>query len=147
MPFFFTLAPLLRLRQSIERQKTMALQAANLALMRGQEQLTQLDAFLSDSAGVDREGLAAGRRGAELQFAAALRENMQRVRRELQAEICNLELVRQQAAGAYHQAYRDREVLAALRIRQLADYRRERLRRQQQELDANYLLQRWHRPM
>ena len=145
MAFRFTLAPLLRLRQSIERQRTVKLQEANLHVSRAQEKLAQLERFLSDSAQSDAAALRAGRTGADLQFASVLRENLHRYRAELQSDIFKLELLRRQALGEYHQAYREREVLETLRARQRRAYRQEQLRHQQRELDATHLLQRWHR--
>jgi flagellar export protein FliJ len=144
MPFHFALAPLLRLRQSVERQRSLQLQQAGLEVARVQETLAQLELFLSDSAQSDSAGLAAGRTAAELQFASMFRENLHRFRQELQSDIRKLELLRQQAASEYHRAYREREVLETLRVRQRHAYQQEQLRRQQQELDAAYLLQRWH---
>jgi flagellar export protein FliJ len=145
MSFRFVLAPLLHLRQSIERQRTLQLQEANLQVSRAQETLAKLERSLSDSAQSESTGLIAGCTAAELQFASVLRENMQHFRQELLSDIRKLELLRQQAAGAYHQAYREREVLESLRARQRRAYQQEQLRRQQKELDAAYLLQRWHR--
>jgi len=121
------------------------MQEANLQVSRAQETLAQLERFLSDSAQSESAGLSAGCTGAELQFASVLRDNLRHFRQELQSDIRNLELLRQQVASAYHQAYREREVLETLRARQRRDYQQEQLRRQQQELDATYLLQRWHR--
>ena len=144
MPFRFALAPVLRLRQSIERQRARALQSANLQVSRAQETLAQLDRFLSDSDQSDRAGLAAGRTAAELQFASVLRENMQHFREELQSDVRKLEIERQKALDEYHKAYREREVLETIRARQRRVYQQAQLRRQQQELDAAYLLQRWH---
>jgi flagellar export protein FliJ len=145
MSFRFALAPLLRLRQSIERQRTLALQGASLKVSRAQAVLARLDESLSNSTQSKFAELARGCSAAELQFAAALRENLLNLRLELQSDIRKLELARQQAATAYHEAYREREVLEGLRLRQLRDYRQEQLRRQQKELDDTYLLQRWHR--
>ncbi len=145
MSFRFALAPLLRLRQSIERQRALQLQEANLQVSRAQETLAQLERFLSDSAQSESAGLTAGCTAAELQFASVLRENMHHFRQELQSNIRKLELLRQQAAREYHQAYREREVIETLRAHQRRAYQQEQLRRQQQELDATYLLQRWHR--
>jgi flagellar export protein FliJ len=145
MAFRFTLAPLLRLRQSIERQCTLKLQAANLHVSLAQEKLAQLERSLADSAQSDAAALQAGRTAAELQFASVLRENLHLFRHELQSDILKLELLRQQALGEYHQAYREREVLETLSARERRVYHQEQLRRQQQELDATYLLQRWHR--
>jgi flagellar export protein FliJ len=144
MPFQFTLGPLLRLRQSIERQRAIQLQEASHKVSRAQESLAQLERYLSDSARSDAAGLATGRTAAELQFASVLRENLQRFRQEVQAEIRKLELLRQEAANAYHHAYREREVLETMRARQHRAYQQEQAHRQQRELDAVYLLQRWH---
>lgn len=145
MPFRFALAPVLRLRQSMERQRTLTLQKTNLEVARATESLTQLERFLSDSEEADSRGLAAGRTAAELQFASLLRENLLRFREELQADVRRLELLRQKALGEYQQAYRDRETLEALRARQRSLYQQEQARREQEGLDADYLLQRWHR--
>jgi len=143
--FRFTLAPLLRLRQSIEHQRTLKLQEANLQVSRAQEKLAQLERSFAESAQADAVALQAGRTAAELQFASVLRENLHLFRQELHSDILKLEDLRQQALGEYHQAYREREVLETLRAREHRVYQQEQLRRQQQELDATYLLQRWHR--
>lgn len=145
MAFRFALAPLLRLRQSIERQRTLQLQEANLRAFRAQEMLARLDRFLSDSSQHDAAEMSAGRTAAELQFASAYRENLQHYRRDLVSEIERLEVLRQKALSDYHRAYREREVLETLRVHQRRVYQQEQLRRQQQELDAAHLLQRWHR--
>jgi flagellar FliJ protein len=145
MAFRFPLAPLLRLRQSIQRQRTLQLQDANLKVSRAQEGVTQLERFLVTSARADGNNLKAGRAAAELQFATILRENLQRYRQELQSEVSKLELLRQKALGEYHQAHREREILESMRARQLREYQQDQSRRQQAELDASYLLQRWRR--
>jgi flagellar export protein FliJ len=145
MAFRFTLAPLLRLRQSIERQCTLKLQAANLGVSSAGEKLAQLERSLSASTQFDATALQDGRTAAELQFASILRENLHHYRQELQSDIFKLELLRQRALGEYHQAHREREVLETLRARERRVYQQEKLHRQQQELDATYLLQRWHR--
>lgn len=144
MPFRFALAPLLRLRLSIERQRTLQLEQVNLQITRAKETLAQLERVLSDSAQSEATGLTAGRTAAELQFASVLRERLLLFRQELQSDLRKLELRRQQAVSEYHQAYREREVLETLRARERRLYQQEQLRRQQQELDAAYLLQRWH---
>lgn len=145
MAFRFALAPILRLRQSIERQRTLELQKANLQVSRAQETLAQLERFLRDTDQSDARGLRAGCTAAELQFAALLRENLLRFRQELQSDIQKFELVRQKALAAYHQAYREREILETLRAQQRRLYQQEQARRQQREQDSDYLLQRWHR--
>lgn len=145
MGFRFALAPILRLRQSVERQRTLELQKANLQVSRARETLAQLERHLSAAVESDSRGLSSGCRAAELQFAGVLRENLLHFREELQADIQKFELLRQKALGAYHQAYREREILETLRDRQRRVYQQEQARRQQREQDSDYLLQRWHR--
>ncbi|MGB0039587.1 MAG: flagellar FliJ family protein, partial [Terriglobales bacterium] len=109
------------------------------------ETVARLDAFLAASAIADASSLASGRTGAELQFAAVLRKQLQELRVRLDDDIVCLESVRQQAASAYQQAFREREVLENLRAREQRTYKIEQARREQRRLDAAHLLQRWHR--
>jgi flagellar export protein FliJ len=145
MAFRFALAPLLRLRRSLEHQRALALQRASFSLARAQDELAALERFLSKAATADSASLSKGRSAAELQFADLLREQFLRLRQEMQAQIRELESIRQQAALTYRQALRDREALERLRERQREAYQTEQSRSEQQELDAAFLLQRWHK--
>ena len=145
MAFRFPLAPLLRLRQSTERQKALRLQEASLEVARAREKLNRLEQFLADSAASDHAGLAAGRRASELQFASLIRVNLHKLRLELVAELREAERKRQQAAGEYQRAFREREVLETLRARQRRLYQQEAQRREQRDLDAAHLLRLWRK--
>jgi len=147
MAFRFPLAPLLHLRESVERQSALSLREASLKVVRAQEMLVRLDQFLATSCAFDETGLRAGRRAVELQFASLSRENFEVLRKELKAEIRRLELARRKAAAEYQRAYREREALEALRKNQLRRHQQEDLRRQQRDLDESYLLQRWRNPL
>src|SRR5258708_1553176 len=133
MPFRFTLAPLLRLRQSIERQLSLKLQEANLHVSCAQEKLEQLERSLSESAQSDAAALQAGRTPGELQFASVLHQNPHLFQAELQSDIPKLEILRQQPLGKYRQAYRERKILETLGARQRRVYQQEQLRHQQRE--------------
>lgn len=145
MPFHFTLAPLLRLRQSVERQRALHLREASLRVTQMQERVEHVDRFLEECETSDQQRLRSGVKAVELHFAAMSREQLQLLKKELQNELRQLELARAQAANEYQQAYREREALASLRQQQRRRYQQEDLRRQQRDLDATYLLQRWHR--
>ncbi len=145
MPFRFTLAPVLRLRQSVERQRSLALQNAALQVARAQGTLAQLDLFLSESATVDSASLTTGLTAAEMRFAGLVREQIEQLRAHLREDVLRLEGIRRESAVAYQQAFREREVLESLRTRQRRVYQIEQTRREQRQLDAAYLLQRWHR--
>ncbi len=144
MAFRFALAPLLRLRQGIERQRILQLQEENLRFAQAQETLLQLDRSFAASAQSDSAELSRGSTGAELKFASVLRENLTRFRQELVTDLHKRELLRQKALAEYQTAYRDREILETLRSQQRSAYSQEQSRRQQQDLDATFLLQRWH---
>jgi len=145
MAFRFALAPVLRLRLGLERQRALALQQAALDLARAQEALAALERFLDESERADSNSLAGGRMGAELHFALLQRHQLQEQQAQLREHILKLEVLRQQAAEAYRRAQREREVLEALSAREYRTYQIEQARRQQIEMDAAFLLQRWHR--
>lgn len=143
MAFRFALAALLRLRHSIERQRTLSLQDAALQLGRARDTLARLELFLVESAINDASLLAAGKTAAELQFASLSREQFENFRHQMKQEVHRREELHHRAVEDYQQALREREVLETLRARQRRVYQLEQGRRQQQELDANYLLRRW----
>jgi flagellar export protein FliJ len=145
MAFEFVLAPLLRLRQSVERQLMLTLQETALRLARERENVARLDRFLIDAEKVDADSLLGGRASAELRFAESQREELWRLRVRMQAEVARLAALREQAADAYQSAFREREVLDSLCARQRRAYEVDKLRREQRRLDAAFLLQRWHR--
>jgi len=144
MAFHFALAHVLRLRQSLERQRALALQQASLNVAQAQKTLAQLETFLDQSVNADAHSLTSGCRAAELHFAGLLRERLQQLRVQLEGEVRRLETLREQAAQAYEQALREREALDALQARRRREYQIEHARRQQREIDAAFLLQRWH---
>lgn len=146
MPFRFALAPLLRFRQSIERQRMLRLREASLNAARARDAVTRLDDFLASSTEADQSQLRAGRSAAELHFAVITRDNLDQVRQRLEGELAQLEQVRQEAASEYQQAYRERELLETLRERAHDEYVQEQNRRQQRVLDAAHVIQRWHNP-
>ena len=145
MSFRFPLAPLLRLRQSLERQRAMRVREAGLAVARANEALSRTDRRIADAIQSDEASLRVGRSAAELQFALISRANTLLARQNLQAELRRLELERQQAAAAYHHAYREREVLETLALQQRHIYHREQQQHEQRELDASHLLLLWRK--
>jgi flagellar export protein FliJ len=145
MSFRFALAPLLRLRQSLERQRAMRLREAALALARVNEALSRTDRLIADTTQSDEASLRLGRSAAELQFSLISRANMLLLRRNLHAELRRLELKRQEAATAYQRAYREREVLETLAVQQRHTYQQEQRQREQRELDDTHLLQLWRK--
>jgi len=145
MAFQFKLGPLLRLRQSIERQQALHLREASLNVARAADALTRLNQYLAGSSEADLVNLRAGRTAVELHFATMSRENLQRLRHELEEELARLKEQRQKVAAEYHRAYREREALEILRDNHRQLYRQEELRRDQRILDESHLIQFWRR--
>jgi len=145
MAFHFALATLLRLRESIERQRALRLQEANLAVAEAEDRIMRLEQYLADSARFDAADLAGGRRGAELQFASLIRGNLETLRQDFRDQLRQLQAKRQQAAVEYQRAFREREALETLRARQRRAYQQQTQRREQRDLDAAFLIQSWRK--
>src|ERR1035438_6649462 len=90
MAFRFALAPLLRLRQSVERQRTLRLQEASLQVSRAHQMLAQIEGSISAGEQSATRDLTAGQTGAELQFASVVRENLLQFREQLKVNIHKL---------------------------------------------------------
>jgi flagellar export protein FliJ len=140
MRFHFSLGPLLRLRKSVERQRMLRFRAASLAAAHAAEQIAALDLYVSASLRADADGLKAGRSAVEMHFAVDSARNLQGLRAELEKLLRQLELERQNAAADYQDAYRQREALDNLRLRQQRFFEQQQSRRQQRELDEDYVL-------
>jgi flagellar export protein FliJ len=145
MAFRFALAPLLRLRQSQERQLALRLSEASNAVARARAQVERMDEALASSACSEEKSLREGRSAAEMQLALLVREQMKAARQILQNELARLELDRHTWAIEYQRAYQAREVLESLRARQQHTAQQERQQRDQRDLDATHLLQLWRK--
>lgn len=145
MAFRFALAPVLRLRQSLEKQRAQRLQQATLAVVRAREAVAAMESALVDLARSGEQSLRIGQSGAELQFSLIVRRNMLSRQQQLQTGLENLEVERKAAAAEYQRAYREREVLETLATQQHHAYHQEQLQSEQRELDASHLLQLWRK--
>jgi flagellar export protein FliJ len=145
MPFRFALAPLLRLRQSLERQRALRLREASMAVTRTEDTLNRIDQSLTEATRTDESSLKIGRSASELQFALISRANMQRLRQSVHAELIALEIKRQESVQQYRRADREREVLETLGAQQRHTYQQEQRQREQRELDGGHLLQLWRK--
>jgi flagellar export protein FliJ len=145
MAFQFGLAPLLRLRRSLERQHALELQKASLNLANAERTFIAFKRFLDESAQADSRSLATGCTASELHFATLLREQLEHIRGRLQSRIANLEAIRQQMAINYQRALHERDALESLRNQQRRVYQKEQARREQKEIDTAYLLKTYRR--
>jgi len=142
MAFRFSLAAVLKFRESLEQQ-------AYLALERIQQEIAQMERRIQKCE--ERLAVAVGRREKELRrgiasvhLQAAYDEELalQKQREAFLAKLQELLAKRQECLKAYEIARQKREILDDLRTRQFDAYHREQLKRQQKMLDDIFLSRR-----
>jgi flagellar export protein FliJ len=143
MAFHFTLAAVLRYRQSLEEreeQRLHPLLALRATLLQEAEQTRAAGLQLQSSV---RRGLReAAMPAVEVQFASLQLNGIERQLAALEAHRLKLESEIAQQTARYRQARQKREVLDSLREMQWKDYRVLQLRREQAMLDELHLLRR-----
>jgi len=141
MAFPFPLQAIFHFRQSVEHQQEMNLRAANQRVARVRHLIEQLDQGLRQAHALCFEDVTAHPTGAELHFALVREASLRQQREILERERLRLENLRDQQQRAYRHARQQREIIESLRARQLDEYHREQLRREQRQLDDFFLLQ------
>ena len=140
MVFRYSLQPLLRLRQSLERQEEQRLFAiaAIVARLRA-----ELEAFRQDNFEVRRRELqkdSLGISGASLQYAAFCGAAFDRAYKKLEMQLEEAERKRLVQLRIYQASRQKAEILQGLRERQEAIYELELARHEQQASDEAFLL-------
>ena len=142
MAFRFPLEVLLRLRQGMERQQELRLQAANhrVAMLRLQiEDVRNEIGNIEARRDPQRES---GISAAELQFDLLCRSVLAERQNTLQKQLVEAEAYRRARSEDFKQARLQREVMDVLRRQRLEDYRQEEARQDQRRLDDLFLLRR-----
>jgi len=146
MPFRFSLAAVLRLRQSLENRERLHLEtlhARRAALLREAQQTREASLRLQRSL---REHLQqATAAGAELKFFATVGRGFDERRQQLQGALQQVEQQVAEQARRYAEQRQKREVLESLRESRLAEYRVQQQRREQAAIDELHLLRRHRR--
>lgn len=141
MSFHFTLNGVLRLRESLERLELQRLQAISSAVALARAEIETLE---NEMAAVQRRILdavaAAGVTGAEFHFELAREEGRIALRSELLKKLADLEEKQKEQQGRYFQARMQRKIVSNLYERQLAQYKLEQSRREQQRIDELFLI-------
>lgn len=140
MAFHFTLQSLLRLWRSRERQERRKLEAlaARMGALRTERRRVAEEATAARrQTGVRLDD---GMTAAELHFAAACEGNRSRYLQWLQERMKAAEDEHRAQMAAYQAAERQCKILENLRRRQLEAFRLEETRREQKQLDENFLL-------
>jgi flagellar export protein FliJ len=141
MKFHFTLNGVLRLRLSLERAELQRLHAiaADVAQARAEIESLEQEREAAQRR-VSETVTASGMTGAELQFEAAREAARGVLRAQLMQRLSDLEQKRKEQQARYVHARMQREIISNLYERQLAEYKLEQSRREQQRIDELFLI-------
>lgn len=134
MPFRFPLEAVLHFRKSVEHQQELRLRTANQLVARARHLVEQIDRCIQDLQARQAQQLNAGTTSAELQFARLGEAALRQQRHAVQSELARFEKLRDEQQKIFQLARRERETIGSLRDRQLRDYQRDTLRKEQRAL-------------
>ena len=142
MPFYFSLQPVLRFRESFERRERLRLQVIIREVVNARQQWEGAKQDRASALEQFATNLRRGMTAIELQFEQA--SDRARVRRiaALKDQFAKLEDLRRRQLEVFRKAQQQRKILENLRDRQLAAYRLAQSRRTQQRLDERFLITR-----
>jgi flagellar export protein FliJ len=140
MTFHFPLQAVLHFREGIEHQQELRLRTANQRVARARHLLEQVQQLRLQVRSEQSKELGAGTTAAELRFGLQREAELERQIRELEQQVAALEQAREQQRKIFQQAKRARETLESVRERQFHEYRKQRLRREQRNMDDLYLM-------
>lgn len=142
MAFRFSLHVVLRVRQSLEHQQELLLQAANHRTTALRREIDDLERSMEEIAAQRAGQLKSGLSAAELQFAVLCRSALWERRQQLEQSLNKAREERDACAQVFRKVRRDREVVETLRDRQFQLYRQLEARQNQRRLDDLFLLRR-----
>lgn len=140
MAFRYALQPLLRLRESLERQEEQRLFASAAVVGRLRAEIKQLREASRESHQAALTEMTGGIPGASLQFVAVCDAAFNAARRKLELQLDEAERKRLKQLHAYQAVRQKREILQELRQRQEAAYQLEFSRYEQQLADESFLI-------
>src|ERR1019366_3717630 len=138
MPFRFLLQPVLRFRESFEHRERLRLQVITREVVKARQESEDLKQDRASAAKRLSENLGQGMTGAELQFEIASDRTRLRRMAMVGERIAKLEALRIRQLAEFRKAQQQRKILENLRDRQMATYRVDQDRRTQQQLDERF---------
>jgi len=145
MPFRFTLSPVLRLRENLERREYLTLQALYSESAEVRSDIRALEQTLARARSQRTSKLSEGMPAVLLQFELESEARVEHKRQTLVAKLVELQTKVKEQIEKYRQARQKREILEELRRQQLQEYTREEAIREQQAADELFLLRRMQR--
>jgi len=135
VPFQFTLATLLRVRESIEKREEIALQRAEAEVVRARQQIEELTSRIAHAAEAREKALQAPIKAHELQNMEAELNAVVAARTALIQRLQVLKEQREAQMKRYQAAYSNRQMLTDLSTQQRNEYEQEETRAQQKRID------------
>jgi flagellar FliJ protein len=140
MPFRFSLATLLRVRESLEHTEMLVLEKRYGEVAFVQGQLWEADQNLIRARECRQEELSRGVMAVQLQLALEEEIRQRRLRDELLKELQAAQTRLREQLDIYWKARQKRDVLQEIRKQKFEQYRREQEKSEQRERDELFLL-------
>jgi len=135
MAFKFSLDAVLRLRTSVERQEQTRLEIAARVLYAARERCAALENERLAAEETFRVALSMGMESPDLYFHISARAGMEVAQLEAQRMLLEAQKRWNEQRARFLQARQQREVIASVRERQLAEFVIDQVRREQQQID------------
>ena len=135
MGFKFSLASVLRLRESIEQREELALQKAQYEVENVRTRIQELTAELALADKQREQSLSESTEAYRLQDMQAGIQLAKEAKQRLMETLEALKVARDRQMAVYHAARRNREMLSDLRVEQRNAWEQEQTRAQQKWLD------------
>jgi flagellar export protein FliJ len=142
MAFQFSLAVVLRLRESLEKREERALQSIQLDVSRTLQAIEDLSVAIGGAQHARETALRKAMSGGHLHSLLWEEQAAEQRLRLLLEKLQVLEQEREQQMKLYHAAHRDREMLSDMMEKQKNIYDREWLREEQKRLDDIFMARR-----
>lgn len=139
MAFRFPLAPVLKLRESLEERELHLLEQAQHEIARTIHLLEELRSRRQGSLNARERELASGMVAANLHFSEHLQRRLQEQEHALEARLAELQFRRKQQLEIYEEAKRKRQALSELRDKQQAAYEGKLAHQAQRNADDSFL--------
>jgi flagellar export protein FliJ len=142
MAFQFSLAVVLRLRESLEKREERALQSIQLDVSRTLQAIEDLSVAIGGAQQARETALRQAISGGHLHSLLWEEQAAEQRLRLLLGKLQVLEQEREKQRQVYHAAHRDREMLSDMMEKQKLIYDREWLREEQKRLDDIFMARR-----
>lgn len=142
MPFRFSLATVLKIRESLEKREERVLQTIQLEMARVVHQIEELNAAIARSHKAREQAMVKPVPAIHLQLLLSQAKTAEETRAALFQNLKTLELKRDEQIKVYQQAHQDRETLTDMSNKQRDLYDQEKARDEQKSLDDIFMARR-----